>query len=57
MNMNEIDQAYKKWDKERTEEAKKLYVWRQNMNEIILLIYIYVDELSNNAIQLTSVWC
>ena len=28
-----------------------------NMNEIILLIYIYVDELSNNAIQLTSVWC
>jgi len=27
------------------------------MNEIILLIYIYVDELSNNAIQLTSVWC
>jgi len=26
------------------------------MNEIILLIYIYVDEV-NNAIQLTSVWC
>ena len=25
-------------------------------NEIILLIYIYVDEL-NNTIQLTSVWC
>jgi len=27
------------------------------MNEIIYLIYIYVDELNNNAIQLTSVWC
>jgi len=26
------------------------------MNEIIYLIYIYVDEL-NNTIQLTSVWC
>ena len=25
MNMYEIDQAYKKWDKERTEEAKKLW--------------------------------
>jgi len=27
------------------------------MNEIIYLIYIYVDELNNNVIQLTSVWC
>ena len=49
-----------------TQEEEEAYIFEQSIKkksvkqleqEIIYLIYIYVDELNNNAIQLTSVWC